>query len=175
MTNTLWKSAFRCLLQLSRWSDVAASIRCGKNLLFTESILAKLVSSLSFCMAWYHPTFWIMPTWTQTLINFEGTSDFDHPAQHFSSTSWAAALLSWKQRFSKITCISSGSCGLKTIWASQCTNKAMRSQKQLSKQTQPGSITVQIDSNTHPPTLPVLPRPAAAWQSILPRDPLLFC
>lgn len=108
MTNTLkslWKSAFRCLLQLSQWSDVAASIRRGKNLLFTESILAKLVSSLSFCMARYHPTFWIMLTWTQTLINFEGTSDFDHPAQHFSSTSWAAALLSWKQRFSKITCI----------------------------------------------------------------------
>ena len=54
MTTTLWKSAFRCLLQLSQWSDVAASIRCGKNLLFTESILAKLVRSLSFCMAWYH-------------------------------------------------------------------------------------------------------------------------
>ena len=50
----MWKIAFRWLLQLSQWSDVAACIRCGKNLLFTESILAKLVSSLSFCMAWYH-------------------------------------------------------------------------------------------------------------------------
>lgn len=112
MTTTLWKSAFRCLLQLSQWSDVAASIRCGKNLLFTESILAKLVRSLSFCMAWYH---------AYMNANFD---KFWRDLRFWSSsTTFLLDFLGSSLVILEAKIISSGSCGLKTIWASQCTKK----------------------------------------------------
>ena len=39
--------------------EMKQHMRCSQSLWFSKRRLAKLVSSLSFCMVWCHPTFWM--------------------------------------------------------------------------------------------------------------------